>query len=278
MQIAVISMETSRQRRECMQAQLAELDLAWHFHPGTVVRQFPPEYDHAARRRWFGFDLAWGEIGCLLSHRAVWERCLASGDACWCVLEDDIEIRPGFAAALAALERSAQAATPPWDLVRLMQLLPRRGWRQYSLPALAALPTIDALGPQRGRGRSAPLAPEETREWRLMAYHRQPGGTHGYVITPRGARRLLEYTRRIWEPVDNTIDSYWRHGLDVFCLEPAVIAPRHEAPSEIGARGRGRRPFWPGVRRDAVKGLGLPRRMWHNYRRYGRAWARRREA
>ncbi len=274
MQIAVISMESSRQRRERMQAQLAELDLDWHFHPGTVVRQFPPEYDHAERRRWFGFDLAWGEIGCLLSHRAVWERCLASGDACWCVLEDDIEILPGFAAALAALEASARAGTPRWDLVRLMQLLPRRGWRQYSLPPLA---TMDGRAPQPSNVQGGPLTPEDRREWGLMAYHRQPGGTHGYVITSHGARRLLEYTRRIWEPVDNAIDSYWRHGLDVFRIEPAVIAPRREAPSEIGARGRGRRPFWPGIRRDVVKGLGLPRRLWHNYRRYGRAWARRRE-
>ncbi len=248
MHVTVISMESSRERRERMRRQMAALGQAWDFHPGSVVNAYPPEYDRRARRRWYGFDLALGEIGCLLSHRAVWTRCLASGDPCWCVLEDDIEILEGFAEALAALERSAQAGAPRWDLVRLMRLLPRAGWRQYSLAA--------------GEG----------REIGLMAFHRQPGGTHGYVITPHGARVLLDYTRRIYEPVDNALDSYWRHGLDVFCLAPAVIAPRPGAASEIGARGRRRRPRWPGFKRDVVKGLGLARRIWHNYRRYGRAW------
>lgn len=239
MKIRVISLLEAAGRRAHMSAQMRDIGLDWSFFDAIRVNEPPPEYDRAARRRRFGFDLSLGEIGCFLSHRALWQACARSGDRCWCILEDDIEILPGFGAALADIEDASG-----WDVVRLMQLLPRKGWVQKRL----------------AHGRS------------LLMFSRQPCGGQGYLITPRGAAVMCAYTRRLWEPMDNALDTYWRHGLDVFCLEPAAIRVAQGLASSVGGRGAERRPRWPGLRRDVIKGAGMLRRATHNLRRYGRCW------
>ncbi len=213
--------------------------LAWSFFDAIRVSEPPPEYDRDARRRWFGFDLSLGEIGCFLSHRALWLACTRSGERAWCILEDDLAVLPGFAETLAAVEAAAG-----WDIVRLMQLLPRRGWVQQRLPG----------------GRS------------LLMFPRQPSGGQGYLVTPHGASVMLAYTRRIWEPMDNAVDTYWRHGLNVFGVDPPVIAVAAGLESSVGTRGTSERPWWPGLKRDLSKGMGMVWRAAHNLRRYGRCW------
>ncbi len=238
MQIVIISLAEQLQRRRHMAEQMVACPFPWRFQDAVRVNAFPPEYDFAARRRWFGFELSWGEIGCLLSHRALWAQCHAANGGCWCILEDDIRLLPGFPAALQQLEAGAGG----WDLVRLMGHMPRTGWGEQRL----------------------------TGGWELMMHPRQPGGTHGYVLTPAAAGRLLDYTRRIYEPVDNAIDTYWRHRLNVFCLSPAVIGLEPQLHSTIGSRGSRRRPRWPGFKRDLRKGYSLLQRLVFNWRRYGR--------
>lgn len=238
MQIAVISLAGQLERRRQIAAQFAGRGLDWRFFDGIRVSQFPPEYDAGYRRRWFGFDLGLGELGCFLSHRALWRECGSSSDRGWCILEDDIQLLPGFAQALGELEQRSG----DWDVVRLMGHMPRRGWAQHRLPG----------------------------GWALQMHPRQPGGTHGYVITPAAARRMWAYTRRIYEPVDNALDTYWRHRLNIFCLAPPVIALAPGLTSTIAQRGTRRRPRWPGLKRDLRKGFSLFERLLFNQRHYGR--------
>ncbi|MGH9488106.1 MAG: glycosyltransferase family 25 protein [Terriglobales bacterium] len=237
--VKVISLPGAESRRRHMQAQLVPTGLEWSFFDAIQVSVPPPEYDRRARRRWYGFDLSPGEIGCFLSHRALWQQCAGSNARCWCVLEDDIELLPGIGETLAAVE-----AASSWDIVRLMQLLPRHGWVQESL--------------------------EGNRS--LLMFSRQPSGGQGYLITPHAAAVMCAYTRRMYEPVDNALDTYWRHGLNIFCVDPPAIRVAAGLGSSVGARGTAQRPRWPGLKRDLLKGFGMARRAAYNLRRYGRCW------
>lgn len=46
--------------------------------------------------RFFSRNLKWGEIGCALSHHAVWECALASAEPAVLVVEDDVEFFPKY--------------------------------------------------------------------------------------------------------------------------------------------------------------------------------------
>ena len=44
--------------------------------------------------RFFSRSLKWGEIGCALSHHAIWELAGASSEPAFLVVEDDVEFLP----------------------------------------------------------------------------------------------------------------------------------------------------------------------------------------
>ena len=199
---------------------------------------YPADYDVRARRRLFGDDLRPGEVGCFISHREVWRRCAASGDAAWCVLEDDIVLHDHFVDTLSVLMRHAAC----WDVVRLMQLLRRRG----SWVAATLEPGV-----------------------RLRAYDRQPSGTQGYVLTPAAARRLAAHAARIVWPIDETLDLYWRHGLRLFSAEPDAIGLAADFESTIENRSSRLRPKWRKIQRELINGQhGLQRKI-YNWRTFG---------
>ena len=140
--------------------------------------------------RFFSRSLKWGEIGCALSHHAVWE--LAAGAAeedVVLVVEDDVDFLPEFAALLRETlaevdELVRTGATPPPDLLYLA----RRAMK----------PSDDRLVGERGRASASSSA-----RVRLV----QPGfsyKTTAYVLYRRGAKKLVEsgYLRKVI-PVDD---------------------------------------------------------------------------
>ena len=54
----------------------------------------------------YPFALRPGEVGCFLSHRAVWAALLESNADAALVLEDDVELDEGFQAALDLAQRN----------------------------------------------------------------------------------------------------------------------------------------------------------------------------
>ena len=123
--------------------------------------------------RFFDRELKWGEVGCALSHLAVWRRVRELGTAPLAVvLEDDVDFVPGFAELLrAALDEVAAlvaaGATAPPDALYLARN--------------AVRPECDRLLPPSGA--AAPRV-------RLVV----PGfslKTTAYVLWPRGAAKLL---------------------------------------------------------------------------------------
>ena len=225
-----------------MQREFAKFPgLRFDFFDATRVNAgdpYPADYDRRARRLLFGDHLRAGEVGCFLSHREIWRQCADSSDSAWCVLEDDIVLHPNFLSQVRALMRHPG----DWDVVRLMQLLQRRGsWVAQRLEEQTA----------------------------LRAYDRQPAGTQGYLIQPHAARRLLRHASRIVWPIDETLDLYWEHGLRLFSVEAPAIGLAQQFESSIGERSSQRRPQWRKLQRQLINGWQGLRRKLHNLGRYG---------
>lgn len=200
--------------------------------------EYPQDYDQRARNLLFGDDLRPGEVGCFLSHRELWRRCAQSEDDAWCILEDDIVLKDDFERRVRFFMHHASQ----WDVLRLMQLLPRRGsW----------------------------IHKELDNEHKLRAFDRQPSGMQGYLIKPDAAKRLIHHARRIVWPIDETLDLYWEHGQRLYCIEPPAIEIEPRFESTIGARSSAQRPKWRKLQRQLINGVHGIKRKFYTVRQLG---------
>jgi glycosyl transferase, family 25 len=138
-----------------------------------------------------------GEIGCYASHLAVWRELLRSGEPSVAVFEDDIEVAGPLAQVLEAIEHLPQ----PIDIVKLIG-------RRYEKVA-----------------DRAPLC----HGCDLITYRRVPSLTGGYVITRRGADKLLRRHPPFGRPVDVDLRHWWECDLVVLGVQPYPIREAESA-------------------------------------------------
>ncbi len=207
--VFVINMEKDAHRRRAMKDRLDAIGLPFAFFDAVDGRALSldacPVYDGARRRRYFGRDMTRGELGCLMSHRAVYRKMLDEGLEAALVLEDDVLFEDDFPAVLRAL-----MTTPvPWDLIRFLgsAKIYRRGCRIVA-PLLGGY----ALA-------------------RLPSTH---GGAHAYLIRRAAARRLYLHTERSWVPIDTLQGYCWRTGIESLVVHPAPLRTDDAAGSTIG--------------------------------------------
>lgn len=192
--ILVISLPGSP-RRPAMARRLAQWRGAWSFLDATDGEALAPAelaavYRDAEALRAYGRSLSRAEIGCALSHRRAYEWIVAQGAGAAIVLEDDAEPSPSFAAF------AASGTDFAFDVVSLY--------------------TSSALVRRR---------PE--REVAGVALHRAAGmvtNTVGYLVSRRGAERLLQATRRICRPADWPV---FPQDLAFYVSSPPLV--RHDA-------------------------------------------------
>jgi GR25 family glycosyltransferase involved in LPS biosynthesis len=182
-----------------------------------------------------------GALGCALSHLALWRACLASS-APMTICEDDAVFHPDFPAHLESLCRTS---SDQFDLVLW-------GWNLDSVlqadlaPDLPFASTFDPAALRRSveAWRAAPLDP-------LLLRLRRAFGSPGYTVTPRGARRLIEYCIPIRElsvrfapfrkPFPNTgVDLAMNAAYDQLdayvSFPPLLITPNDRAVSTVQVR------------------------------------------
>ncbi len=145
-----------------------------------------------------------GQIGCYLSHLAVWKQFLQSDAAFALVLEDDVVVGPDLAAALDYI----QTTRVPWNMMRFYGLRAKAG-RQRTV--------------EQGLGR-----------WRIERLSGSQSGTQGYALTRKGAEQLLAALSTIRYPIDTALDRYWQHHLPVYALKPYPILGMIDVQSEVG--------------------------------------------
>lgn len=133
------------------------------------------------------------EIGCYLSHIALWER-IAAGDAeGGIILEDDFTSADDLAEVLAAVAVDEGG----WDIVKLFSA--RVGQKLLDNRPLVA-----------GREIAVP--------------YKVPNTTLGYMIRRETAARLAASVRPVSRPIDEDHKHFWEQGLRIAVVAPSPLA------------------------------------------------------
>lgn len=207
--VFIISLASSIERRGKIRSRLEQLGMAYEFVDGIDLRNTDimqhPRYDSVRRRLCFGRDLQPGELGCLLSHRKVYEIMVTRAIPHALVLEDDASLEDDLPQVLASLIRLPIS----WDLVRFLdkKKVYRRKCRRICMidhvHELSRLPT-------------------------------NSGGAYGYLLNQRGAARLLELMEKNWLQNDVLHSRAWMTGLEVFIVRPSPVRHDNDMNSTIG--------------------------------------------
>lgn len=150
-------------------------------------------YDPAANARRARHPLIGPEIGCYLSHIALWEQIAASDAPGAVILEDDFAAAGDLAAVLAALS----ADPGGWEIAKLFSA--RAGQRVLDL---------------------RPLSPGR----QIGVPYKVPNTTLGYAIRREAAVRLARSALPVSRPIDEDHKHFWELGLRVALVVPPPLA------------------------------------------------------
>ena len=188
----VISLKRSHSRRLNAKEQLKNCGVEFEIFDGVDGLRFdspPNSYKESKVIRLLGHSLTPSEVGCFLSHREVWLKCIEK-DQIMLVLEDDFKLLPSFNAAISFLLRN-QAQ---WDIVRLQ--------------GLADVPHHII---------------KHENELTLVMNNSDPLGATSYLLKPYSAKKLIAHSSEIYEPLDHFLEHYKKHGLKMLAVKPYPV-------------------------------------------------------
>ena len=201
MKCFLINLDRSPERLGFFDAQASKYGMPYERIPGVDGRQLSDIECDRMRSDHFDFQpINPGEIGLFLSHRSIWTRLIDQDLPYAAVFEDDAVVSPDIESVLMAID----AARPAVDIIKLETT----GRKVVTESA------------------SQPLG-KTHRLHKLLSWH---GGTAGYVVTHAGARKLLEATWPLADPIDQVMFhplSRVRPQLRVMQLEPAVCIQKN---------------------------------------------------
>ena len=192
LQILVISLERSIDRREKVAYEMAKISTPWKFLDavdGSNLSSPPREYKANKVKLLQGYALTPNEIGCYLSHKNAWKRCVEVGMTTL-VMEDDFVLLPGFE----KIMKTLLTEVPGWSFLRLQGL--------YDVP-FQTLRTEAGVSLVKNRGDAV--------------------GATAYLLKPEVAQQLIESSEDIYEPVDHFLEHYQKHGLEFLAVRPYPV-------------------------------------------------------
>ena len=205
MKCFVINLPRAEARRRAMSRQFDALGTEFEIFDAIDWRDLSEEdwalVDRKSREMEGRRPLSDGMVACHLSHRKALEGVAAGEDELTAIFEDDVTLAPEIGGALDALARLYSSGWE-FDIVFLH--------RQSMDKTFAPLKRVDA---------GIRLGITKFSDW----------GTQSYVVSKKGASRLLERFPKIINRTDHTLHAYWETGLNVFSLETPVVFDGTEA-------------------------------------------------
>lgn len=196
--VHVINMASNPTRMAQAAGELARAGVPFTRFEAVNGRALPPEelarvYDPQANARRARHPLIGPEIGCYLSHVALW-RQIAAGDAAGgVILEDDFACAPDLAAVLDAVAGDSG----DWEIVKLFSA--RRGQKLLEL---------------------RPLVPGR----QIGVPYKVPNTMLGYAIRREAAARLAAAALPVSRPIDEDHKHFWELGLRVALVVPSPLS------------------------------------------------------
>ncbi len=200
--IFIINLPESIDRRAFMKTQCESLDVSPVFIDAVYGKDLSKldieKYcDQKKAMQIFGRELLLGEIGCALSHKKIYQKMIEENIDYAVVLEDDAIVSRDIEYVL----KSILSSELNWDLILL-------GHYKNNIKGIKSPISLwdkHFISTKYTLGRLADFG----------------FGTHGYLITLKGAKKLNEELFNIHRPIDHyTSDSQL---FNVYALEPTVI-------------------------------------------------------
>ena len=192
LQIIVISLRRSLDRRAKVEQELKKVSFPWVFLDavdGSALPKPPQEYKSSKVRRLQGYELTPNEIGCYLSHKEALKHCVEKNIPTL-IFEDDFVLLPEFEHVIQALLCNPGA----WSFVRLQGL--------YEVP-YKALASINDVNLVKNIGDAV--------------------GATAYLLKPEIAKTLIRESGDIYEPADHFLEHYQKHGLELLAIRPYPV-------------------------------------------------------
>ncbi len=202
--IYIISLTRETERRAVCKAAMEALGLPFTFFDAVEGARLSDAdltgaYDADKNQRQFKRPLSAPEIGCYLSHYALWKRVGEGELPGAVVLEDDFDADEALPVLLGEISRLELGAS----LVKL-----------DSEKRVSGKPVIDLAG-----------------GYRLIAPRSVPGHTLGYVISREAAANLAGKALPFARPVDMDLKHWWEFDISILMVQPPVLR-LHETRAE----------------------------------------------
>lgn len=208
-QIYVLSLKSSRDRRAAARSQLEGYGLPFRFFdaPGGEpedVELLKRHYDSEMNRKYFKRPMSDAEGYCYLGHRGIWHDLANSESEMAMVLEDDFQFDADPSPVVEACSDGI--------------------FRNVMIK-------IDG-----GHGVEGALA-GRIGQAELVRRRVLPARTTGYIIGSDAARALLKSSERFFRPIDLDLKHYWEHQVPIYLLKPALVSEREHGGSLL-SKGR----------------------------------------
>lgn len=207
----VISLPEATDRQDIMRAHLGAHGVEFEFIEAVDGRQFDPAthpaHDTLKRRLFFGRDLLGAEIGCLLSHKKIYQKIVDEQIPLALIFEDDVELKDNFMSILEASLRHIDR----YDILRFI-----------NKPKLIKKPHKKLI------------ALDDTHH--IIQTHGVPGGAYAYLITLDGAKKMLRQMEKNYLPIDTLMGQTWLTGMRArsLLISPGISDFRKDLGSFIG--------------------------------------------
>jgi len=194
MRVFVINLARSTERRRLMEDTLAGTGLDYEFFPAVdgakINSPYESYYSSEAAISSHGKELSTGEIGCALSHIAIYQKIVDEKIAFSLILEDDVALAPE----ILTVSSAAISGPDAWELINLIT-------------------DVDEL---------LTHAPAGAATHSLTSFNGAPNRTGGYLITEAGAHKLLAVALPLRVPADTLTGCFELSGVATRGLYPAV--------------------------------------------------------
>lgn len=190
-----------------------------------------------------------GTIGCYLSHRSCWEQTVRGSNPYQLFLEDDVLVADNFQEKVAEILKEIDEDCPEtkdgnWDVIFLGALGCVHPEGKYGLNRIAAIMSGGLRRPKRVL-EGAPHCHVPKR----------PLGAHAYLLSKRGAQKLLDNCWRVSGHVD--VVAWGMPGLTVVSVHPMLAHQNMGSVSTIGAITKGLETRLPKLVVDHYTGIVL---------------------
>jgi len=209
--VFVINLARSIDRRTTIAKHLDALNIKYHFIDAidghTLDINTLPTYNKITRRRFFGRDLLPTEMGCLLSHRAVYQHIVDKQIKYALIVEDDIQFHADFLKVIHEL----LALPLQWDMIRF-------------------------LGPdneEKTRKKSRLIGTLKTGH-KITRLRPPASSAFCYLLTIDAAQCLLHHTQYNTLPIDRLHGHVWQTNLNIYIIRPTPVSINNENISTIG--------------------------------------------